>query len=62
MWTVPEAKGIAITSKLEDAQINLSSDNYPKLVSKYSKLLFMSHIMLRFFGYCFIIIISHIQL
>uniref|UniRef100_A0A2N9FIT9 Hexosyltransferase n=1 Tax=Fagus sylvatica TaxID=28930 RepID=A0A2N9FIT9_FAGSY len=31
MWTVPEAKGIAITSKLEDAQINLSSDNYPKL-------------------------------
>ncbi|KAK7825007.1 putative beta-1 [Quercus suber] len=31
MWTVPEAKDIAITSKLEDARINLKSENYPKL-------------------------------
>ncbi|KAK4603608.1 hypothetical protein RGQ29_012211 [Quercus rubra] len=31
MWTVPEANDFAITSKLEDARINLKSENYPKL-------------------------------
>ena len=51
MWTVPEADDIAITSKLEDARINLKSENYPKLVSKCTKLLIMSHIILHFFGY-----------
>ena len=44
MWTVPEGKD-------EDAQINLKSENYPKLVSKCTKLLIMSHYVLHFFGY-----------
>ena len=44
MWTVPEGKD-------EDAQINLKSENYPKLVSKCTKLLIKSHYVLHFFGY-----------
>ena len=56
MWTVPEANDIAITSKLEDARINLKSENYPKLVSKCTKLPIMSHIILHFFGYCYLLL------
>ena len=44
MWTVPEGKD-------EDAQINLKSENYPKLVSKCTVLLIVSHYVLHFFGY-----------
>jgi hypothetical protein len=43
---VPEAKGIVKISALEDAQTKLKfEDGDLKLVSTFSKLLFMSHIM-----------------
>jgi hypothetical protein len=51
MWTVPEGKDIARTSKLEDAQKILKYEKFPNLVSKCTELLIMSHIMRLFFGY-----------